>query len=130
MSKEQVIKLRLNFEDAAFVLASLEVTRDMMNMSMDKAIEDALLPVVALLKEELDKVTRMIESVRSTRQYTSDNFGYNSEHLARRRKQGADVMAMLKQHQSANVAEEKGASIIEESANVVAFNSSTDKSKE
>lgn len=95
-NKEVKIILSLNAVDASLVLASLQTTKEMLNVSMDMAISDGLLPIVKLAKGEIARIDNIIHKATTTNAYSSDSFVTNQEEVRKQERESIAAISMLK----------------------------------
>lgn len=98
MSNEREIKvmLKLNGEDAATIVATLQMARNHLQQAMDQAIEDGLLPIVQLTKTELERTSSIIKGIIEEGGYSSDSFIVDEKDLERKMRQGIKAIELMK----------------------------------
>ena len=95
MNNEVKIVLTLNGEEASLILAALHTAKDMMNHSMDLAIKDGILPVVALVKEEINKIDEIVREVTNKHSYESKSFVVDEETALRKMERSIAAIKLM-----------------------------------
>jgi len=107
-SREIKIVMSLNADDTSLVLAALQTAREMLSKSMDLAIEDGLLPVVRLAKDDIARIDKIIEDTADTHSYTSKSFIIDEQSMRDKERKTIEITKMLEDVMSKREAKEKG----------------------
>ena len=94
--REIKVMLKLNGEDAATIVATLQMARNHLQQAMDQAIEDGLLPIVQLTKTELERTSSIIKGIIEEGGYSSDSFIVDEKDLERKMRQGIKAIELMK----------------------------------
>lgn len=95
MSNEIKIKFILNAEEASIVMASLSQALHMLDLSMQQALEEGLLPIVRMTKEHSDIIKKMMHDVTAQQSYSSKSFVFDDEEMQRKAEEGMQAIKIL-----------------------------------